>query len=803
MNNKKIKWYKSLIVKVNWSIIIIIIIFISILSLSINQLASREISEKVREVNLEIAKSLETNIDNFLDDKEKMIHFTSPFIKKILVNNKDVENKIRGLLSGIKKEYSSLEYIYFVDAAGNFIIHPQVNLKADYNPKERIWYKNAIENNDLTWTDVYLDGNEKFLMITVAMPIKNDQGEVLGVIAGDILLDELSRVISNKRIRKTGYAYIANQNGEIIAHPDYNLIENKYNINNIMNYDKIYGEKIGYTKYMDNNEAKLASFIHLERLNSMVFIQTKESEIFTVVNKLEYLVFIISLVILVILIVTVYLINKRYLLNPIRKLINFVTQVAAGNYNVRIKDISDDEIGILAQNFNYMTKEISATYQQLEAYNQEISKLNGSLKYKANHDPLTGIANKRKFMNYSKLILNKEEKGAIILLDFDNFKEVNDTVGHIYGDKLLIGFAQKLSDFSNDNVFVARYGGDEFLILLRKVSSKSEIINYIYKLKEIADKPFIIDEIEFNINFSIGISCFPKNSKEIYELITMADTAMYRAKEKHNKDYLFYTSKMFDEIENFKNIREIIRNTIENDGFELKYQPQVNTKSKEIESLEALIRLKNYNISPGKFIPIAEKSGLIIDIGRWVTERAIKDLANLNNQKKYSVKISINFSVYQLNDLDYIRFLAKKLAENNVKAENLEIEITESLFIRQQEKAINYLKQLNELGVKLALDDFGTGYSSLSYLTYLSFDKVKVDKILIDKFLDSNNLQTMESLISFFHSINLPVVAEGVEVNEQLKKLDSVSCDYIQGYLFSKPVLFSEIDNLFKNNFNN
>ena len=792
MDKNQVKWYKSLIVKVNWSIILIIIIFISILGWSINRIASEEISNQVTEVNLENARSLKTNVNNFLDNTENIINLTASFLDHHLGNDQEILE----LLKRVKKEYTIFKYIYYADSNGKMIIHPDVNLSPDYNPKNRNWYKKAVKKKELIWTDSYLDANDQYLMITVALPIRNNSGQILGVLAGDILLDQLSSTVASKKMGQTGYTYIANQNGEIIAHPNFELVENKYNVNNVINYEKIYNAQVGSLNYTANNEQKLASFVFLERLNSIIFSQINTKEAFSVRNKLEMIIFEISLFILFILIITVYFINKRYLLKPIQQLINNVIRVANGNFDVKIDNNRDDEIGKLTQNFNFMTEEISAAYQQLEAYNQEVTSLNKNLEYQANHDPLTDLPNRRKFMEKLDSVLADQKEGSIILLDFDNFKEINDTFGHIYGDNLLKKFSQLLLNSFSDNVFAARYGGDEFLLLLEGVNSSYEIKEYIYRLESLVARPFFIKKSEFYLDFSLGISRFPNDSTDSYELITMADTAMYQAKEGYNQDYLFYQPEMFNKIKNKQGIRKILRQALKNDGFKLKYQPQFNTNTEKIDSLEALIRLKNYNISPAEFIPVAEESGLIIEISRWVTERAIKDLAVLNNEKNKSVKISINFSVQQLNDLDYINFIEEKIKENNVKADNLEIEITESLLIHQEQKAVNYLNQLTDLGIKLALDDFGTGYSSLNYLTYISFSKVKLDKLLIEEFLEYNNFKTIDSLISLFHSMNLPVVAEGVEKENQLAKLKTANCDYIQGYIFSKPVVFSKIIDL-------
>ena len=797
-NKKQVKWYKSLLFKVNWSIIAILIIFIVFLSLAINNLVSNELTKQVKENNLEIANSLKKNVNDFLDHTENVISLTSKLEQIKTGNNQEILK----VLKQTRTEYSHFEYIYLAKTSGEIFIYPQVKLGSDYNPKQRIWYQKAIKEDKLVWTDAYLDANNRYLMITAAVPVKDKQGNLIGVLAGDILLNDLSNTVANKKLGKTGYAYITNQTGEIIAHPNLNLIKERYNINQVLNYDQILKSGKGSVKYKDNNDdKKLASYVSIERLNGIIFAQVEKEEAFAVKNKLETMILELSLLILALLVVTVYLINKKYLLDPIQELVASIVKVANGNFNAKVDNNNEDEIGQLANNFNYMTQEIEAAYQQLEAYNEEVTELNKNLEYQANHDPLTKLPNRRKFLEELGLELKEDMASAIILLDLNNFKEVNDTLGHVSGDKLLKKFSKSLLEISGEDIFIARYGGDEFLILLRKVDSVVKIEQYINQLQEIVNTPFVINSNEIYLGFSLGIARYPDDAVTTYKLITRADTAMYQAKDLPNRDYLYYNQQMITKIKSKKEIKEKLRIALKNDGFKLKYQPQINLNTGQAEYLEALIRLKNHNISPGKFIPVAEESGLITEIGRWVTKEAIKQLAVCEHKKNCPAKVSINFSVQQLNDSGYIEFLKETLKQNNVNPNLLEIEITESVLIQKEQAAIEFLNQLSELGVKLALDDFGTGYSSLSYLAYISFDKVKIDKFLTDMFLENDNLETMTSLIDLFHSINLPVVAEGVETKEQYQKLKERSCDYIQGYLFSKPVASDKIENLLEENF--
>ena len=251
---------------------------------------------------------------------------------------------------------------------------------------------------------------------------------------------------------------------------------------------------------------------------------------------------------------------------------------------------------------------------------------------------------------------------------------------------------------------------------------------------------------------------------------------------------------MTDKLEKEKEIERILRDAIDNDGFELKYQPQINLKTGKPDSFEALLRLKNYNISPDKFIPIAEKKGFINDIGRWVTERAIKQISLWEKSKERKLSISINFSPYQLNNFDYIEFLDDLINRENITPSLLEIEITESVLLEKKETSITFLKQLKELGVKIVLDDFGKGYSSFNYLTFIPVDKVKLDKSLNDQFISEDNFNTIDSLISLIHSLDLKVVAEGIEDELRRDKLIEVNCDLIQGYIFSKPLKIEEVE---------
>jgi EAL domain-containing protein (putative c-di-GMP-specific phosphodiesterase class I) len=275
---------------------------------------------------------------------------------------------------------------------------------------------------------------------------------------------------------------------------------------------------------------------------------------------------------------------------------------------------------------------------------------------------------------------------------------------------------------------------------------------------------------------------------------------MYSAKRAGRNNYKFYCDSMQDELMDKKEVEAILRNALKNNGFLLLYQPQVDVDTGLIEGFEALLRIKGYNISPFKFIPVAEDTGLITDIGRWVTKTVVEQIA-VWKEKGYNPKpISVNFSSKQLQDFKYAEFLSNILLEKGVESKYFELEITESILLEKTSNTLEFLNTLKNMGVSIALDDFGTGYSSLNYLTFIPVNKIKLDKSLCEKFLKLSNVKVMNSIIGLAHSLDLVITAEGIEDMEQYQRLKKGGCDLIQGYLFSKPVKSEEIEMIYNAN---
>lgn len=423
------------------------------------------------------------------------------------------------------------------------------------------------------------------------------------------------------------------------------------------------------------------------------------------------------------------------------------------------------------------------------------------IEHLAYNDSLTNLPNRIRFMEKLKKEINENQSGAMMMLDIDNFKGINDTLGHIYGDKILKRVAEEFLNIADEKLFISRFGGDEFLILVQREKDICEIEKYANKILDIFNKKLSFGENQIYAGCSIGITLYPFDSNDADELIMNADVAMYKVKDFGKNSYMFFNREMTDRLKGKIQIERILREAVKKDRFKLLYQPQVCTITGEIVGFEALLRLKDYTLSPGTFIQVAEETSLIMDIGRWVTKEVITQISAWKRMGLNIKPVAINLSAKQLNDLKYIDFLQDLLKFQAVEPECLDIEITESIFLEKKDETIEFLNRLKNLGIKITLDDFGTGYSSLNYLTFIPVDKIKLDKSLCDKFLELENISVMDSIISLAHSLNLKVVAEGIEELEQYKRLKVGKCDYIQGYFFSKPLEAEKIEKIYNYKF--
>ena len=391
---------------------------------------------------------------------------------------------------------------------------------------------------------------------------------------------------------------------------------------------------------------------------------------------------------------------------------------------------------------------------------------------------------------------------AVMFLDLDGFKNINDTLGHEYGDILLKKIAQRLAAALRKDDLVARQGGDEFIILVHNIAAVQSIAHVAETILAAVSETVIADGHEMHVTASIGITVFPFDDVEISHLLRDADIAMYHAKEVGKNNFQFYSEAMNDLTRERMEIENGLRHALEKNEFVLHYQPQVDIGSGKIIAVEALLRWAHPEkglIPPGKFIPIAEESNLIISIGEWVLHAACMQNRAWQDAGLPHVRMSVNLSARQLRQPQLVAVVAKAMEDAGLAlhSDNLELEMTESMIMKNIGETITTLNRLHEMGVKLAVDDFGTGHSSLTYLKRLPIHTLKIDKSFVDDIAtDPDSAAIATTIIALGHSLKLNVIAEGVETAEQLAVLREMKCDEIQGYYFSRPIPAKEIAKL-------
>ncbi|MGN0729399.1 ABC transporter substrate binding protein [Treponema sp.] len=417
---------------------------------------------------------------------------------------------------------------------------------------------------------------------------------------------------------------------------------------------------------------------------------------------------------------------------------------------------------------------------------------NLKMEYMLEHDSLTDLPNRFKANSVFAEVKKSGKPYTLILFDIDDFKNINDFYSHDCGDIVLKTIASRLKLYTaGKDIFVSRFGGDEFLVLYIGGLLSEDSIE-IQELRDAFEGSILFGENTIHIQSSFGVV----TSKDctIENMVQNADIALYRAKNSGKNRTVFFDEQMRDRIFENNRISKIIDDAIENDGIWVAYQPQIDAETGEIHGYEALMRLKNYNISPAKFIPIAEETGKIIKIDRILTEKVVKQMAEWRDHGIPLYRVSINYSYGQIADIHYVDFLDELLKRYNIPSELVCIEITESLLISNRESVSKLLNEFVGRGISLALDDFGTGYSSLSYLTFLPINIVKIDKSIVDNYLSNEKGDFIKNIVRLVHSLEMKLTVEGVEHQWQNEKLKSFHCDYIQGYYYSKPISGAEIE---------
>jgi len=502
---------------------------------------------------------------------------------------------------------------------------------------------------------------------------------------------------------------------------------------------------------------------------------------------------------------------------PIAEITSTAKRISASqDYSLRINKQTDDELGAVIDGINGMLGQIERRDEQLAAHatqlehevaerTRELEHITEQFRHQAYHDELTGLPNRALFMErlgYSISQSSRQKQSlALIFLDLDGFKTINDVLGHDVGDELLVDIAQRLTSTIRTSDTVSRFGGDEFTLLLNDISSNEALIKMAEKLLHVVSQPILCGNREVHLSTSMGISMYPQDSESAIDLLKFADTAMYQAKKLGKNTYQFYSPELHSESIGRMSIESELRSALANKELVLHYQPKVDVLKRQITGVEILLRWQHPKkglLTPSDFIDVAEETGLILPIGKWVLMEACKQAIDWKTSAYSHMNIAVNLSVVQLYQEDLLSTLSTCIEKHRMLPDTLQLELTESMVMNDVGRDRKILNDLRNLGISLAIDDFGTGYSCLNQLRNIPVDTVKIDRSFIRNFdSDERSVAVVKAIIGLAGAMGLYVIAEGVESENEIRRLVKLGCHEIQGFYFSRPVPSNELQATF------
>jgi predicted signal transduction protein with EAL and GGDEF domain len=477
-------------------------------------------------------------------------------------------------------------------------------------------------------------------------------------------------------------------------------------------------------------------------------------------------------------------------------------------------------------NWSLLGRDVLYMLRASDAFNA-LKRQEDRLRYLAYYDPLTSLPNRRSFNEQLNRILKRcrrhKSNAALLFIDLDHFKRINDSIGHGRGDRLLVEIAKRLTvelreddainyytensaedEPTDSSTEIARLGGDEFTVVLSDITDAMQVERVAKRILDTLSEPIPLQSHNPVVTPSVGIALFPQDGEDPDTLVRNADTAMYAAKASGRACYRFYDEDMNARAVEQLKMEEELRDAMRNDELELRYQPQVDTRTGEVVSMEALVRWKHPQrgmVSPLEFIPVAERTGQIIELGEWVMGEVARHCQYWDAMGLQSFRVCVNISPLQFNQSNLPQWIAGFLESSGLDARRLELELTESAIMTDAQTNIEKLAQLKELGLELAVDDFGTGYSSLSYLKRFPIDTLKIDQSFVADLYRPDGAAIVDAIVALSKTLNLRVIAEGIEDKEQLEYLVARGCDLLQGFYFSHPLYPEDVPDMLRHNF--
>ncbi|MDG6772711.1 EAL domain-containing protein [Thiomicrorhabdus sp. ZW0627] len=636
------------------------------------------------------------------------------------------------------------------------------------------------------FSDYYLDQREQTASVILGT-LQDDMSEISYVLSKNITEKQniqssrafLDRAASNNDFIK---AIIILDDEEVLltTDPHYRKAITKsplYNHHAKSAYEQL-TQKVGLEGIVRFYEGE-----HLKKLSLLFLLDQDEIEYSLSYNKTKFFTYFGILPALSIFLI--WIILKLFIGNPLEKLRQYAYYQSFIPKAFKVKELEA------------IRSSMVQTFTRLDAEQKELYKM-------ARTDSLSGLANRNALNEHLKRLIanasrtNKEF--AYLFLDLDNFKTVNDALGHHIGDELLQNVASTIAEVLRANDFVARVGGDEFVIVLEEYHSMSELTNIIERIQNRLSITWVVQTHPINITSSVGIAFYPKDGTDIISLMQHSDIAMYEAKKKGRAQYHFFTERLNAEVKKSIAMDKAMRRALEHEEYQLYYQPKIDMKTGEIVGAEALIRWQTRTdgiIPPNDFIPLAEENGFIVELGLWVMREAMYQ-QKAWQAKGIDISIAINVATQQLLDDNFEKKFKALLEETQVDPAKIEFEITEYLFLDQTNNNLNTLNMIHDNGISISLDDFGTGYSSLSYLKKFPIDSIKIDKTFVDDFNTTEGAIFLETIVKMGQTLDMDVIAEGVETREQSLYLKQVGCKLCQGYYCSKPLPVTDFEGFYK-----
>ena len=695
------------------------------------------------------------NIITYLNNNKSIDDLTEQETKQVIEEIEYIQEYL--------KDLTFINHVTLINILGEYLFYSgelieNLNVISNYELDNFGFSK---ENSQII-TDIYTDpGSGKYTMAVINFIYSDESDDPLGIFILDILLDDLIEDINSKFYMGELNAYIKIDNNTYYSSDGIvNSINNKKN-NYIAKLENIFDGNIEI--FLEFNKDSIVYSKYMKRVNDFRIL------IFTILG----VIYLLALVLLI-----------RRTFKPILKSLD--------KLKILLRNLDNEDL-----NFESLNE-----FEQLEVISSSLGTLvDKKIKSLIYYDELTKLPNRKLLFNLSNDLIEANKNFALIFVDLNKFKYINDVFGHSAGDEVLVNFSRRLKKCLKDKGIVTRYSGDEFIIIYNNYIDNDELQLFFNNviLEEFKEPITFNNGKKVFMNFAAGVSVYPKDGNSFNDLINKSDFMMYSSKRSSkNSKLLFFNDSIYKEILEIENMKEDLKYAVDNNEFILYYQPIVD-KSKSIKKLETLIRWNNKKlgyIPPDKFIEYAEETGEIVKIGYWIIEEVCKNFIELFNSG-HILQVSINVSPIQLMEVDFVNRVEEILNEYNVIWENLCFEITESVVLDENIIIHDNLLLLNKKGIKIALDDFGTGYASFSYLKKFKLDILKIDKIFIENgsYVDFKIVNNIKNIA---HLLNMETVIEGVETAEQFKVLSNVGCDYFQGYYFSHPLLANEIINYLK-----